>query len=152
MTCEVVNGNRSSSPDDAGSMAICPAQKNCLDVFPTGCSIRSPWKGLTGVKPFMPNYCHGYNELVDRGLWAAAVCCSAPSLNCNTKSALSGSAKGDKATIGCGPDWILTGCSVRNPRHTTLGAYIDDDDNCVAVNGADGKAIWAIAVCCKDTY
>ncbi|XP_006819952.1 proprotein convertase subtilisin/kexin type 9-like [Saccoglossus kowalevskii] len=152
MRCNYVNGNKSSTPDDDGSMAFCPDKINCFDAFVTGCSLRSPWKGLTGAKPMMPNYCLGYNENVDRGLWVSSACCSASNFNCNTKSVQTGTVEGDKAVVGCDDGWILTGCSVRNPNHPTRGAYIDEDDNCVAVNGADGKAIWAIAVCCKDTY
>ncbi|XP_077867716.1 proprotein convertase subtilisin/kexin type 9-like [Saccoglossus kowalevskii] len=152
MSCQYVNGNRSSTPDDAGSMALCPDKINCFDASVTGCSVRSPWNGLTGTKPMMPNYCLGHNELVNKGLWVSSVCCSASNFKCKTKSVNAGTVEGDKAIVGCDDGWILTGCSVRNPNHPTRGAYIDDDDNCVAVNGADGKAIWAIAVCCKDTY
>ncbi|XP_006823317.1 proprotein convertase subtilisin/kexin type 9-like [Saccoglossus kowalevskii] len=152
MSCSYSYGNRSSSADDAGSMAFCPSQIDCLDAFVTGCSVKSLTAGLTGTKPFMPNYCQGYNEMVEKGLWVHAACCSAPNFNCKTKSILSGTGAGDKAIIGCDAGWILTGCSVRSPNHYSYGAYIDDNDNCVAVNGQDGRKIWALAVCCKDEY
>nr|XP_006819951.1 PREDICTED: proprotein convertase subtilisin/kexin type 9-like [Saccoglossus kowalevskii] len=67
MECEYFQGNRSSSPDDGGSIAFCPDKINCLDTYATGCSVRSPWKGLTGTKPIMPDRCIGYNELVNKG-------------------------------------------------------------------------------------
>ncbi|XP_077863703.1 proprotein convertase subtilisin/kexin type 9-like [Saccoglossus kowalevskii] len=150
MKCEYVKGNTSTSAEDDGSFAVCPHKINCMEAMVTGCSVKSAWKHLSGVKPVMPDMCQGYNEGGSKGVIAFAACCSAPGLECKRiASVKSGGDVGDTTKVKCQEGFTMTGCNARSPWLVIDGAYIDEDDNCVAFNGGNEKGVWAVANCCK---
>ncbi|XP_002731224.1 proprotein convertase subtilisin/kexin type 9-like [Saccoglossus kowalevskii] len=155
MTCQYVKGEQSETSDDAISIAQCPDVIDCMSASVTGCAVHTYWQNLDGTQPNVPsypteltditdNYCYGVNGYSGKGVTGHAACCGAPGLKCKAK--FSEQVKNAEAKVKCDDGWILTGCSVRTSWKETDGAYIDDDDNCIAA-GTD--KLWAVAVCCK---
>lgn len=109
----------------------------------TGCTSRSTAELLTDSRPRhgRRNHC-----AVKDGVTSHAVCCHAPSLECNLLESIS--ADKDEVEVSCPSGWTLTDCSAISQSSAVLGPVAKG--NSCRVRSATGAARAAgIAVCCR---
>ncbi|XP_070554917.1 proprotein convertase subtilisin/kexin type 9-like [Ptychodera flava] len=163
LQCGYAGSSKSGSGDDDESWvtyAINALDSEDCKTQLTGCSGNTFWRNYDGSFPkssvsqeltaIEDNKCVAVNGGLGQGVWATAVYCSTDGLNCKAKwSAKSGGSQGDTATVSCDDGWVLTGCNSYTWYKNNDGAYITDNDECVAVNGGNDHWIYAVAICCQ---
>ncbi|XP_070557087.1 proprotein convertase subtilisin/kexin type 9-like [Ptychodera flava] len=160
MVCYYPEGNPSASNDDAISKSVCDHWFYGNPTLPTGCLVYTPWQCIDGARPasdFAQDMTSEQRPLTERAclgqnggcrsVTSTAACCSAPNLECQVKySEPSDRRESDQARVTCDRGWTLTGCNVFTYWKNTDGAFIADDDVCIAVGNS---VVWAVATCCR---
>uniref|UniRef100_A0A3Q1FCP2 Proprotein convertase subtilisin/kexin type 9 n=1 Tax=Acanthochromis polyacanthus TaxID=80966 RepID=A0A3Q1FCP2_9TELE len=139
--CCVIGGLRCQvhpSPEP-GKDAQCVDPQHHL----TGCTSRSTAELLTDSRPH-----HGHRNhcAVKDGVTSHAVCCHAPSLECNLLENVS--TDKDQVEVSCPSGWTLTDCSAISQSSAVLGP-VAKGNSCHVRSATGATRAAGIAVCCR---
>uniref|UniRef100_A0A3Q4I8Q9 Proprotein convertase subtilisin/kexin type 9-like n=1 Tax=Neolamprologus brichardi TaxID=32507 RepID=A0A3Q4I8Q9_NEOBR len=139
--CCVISGLRCqvhASPEQ-GQAAQCVGPQHHL----TGCTSMSTAEISSDSHP---RHSQGKRCTVKEGVTSHAICCHAPSLECNLLENIS--ADKDQVEVSCPSGWTLTDCSAVSRGSAILGPVAKGNScHVYGVTGVDGAA--GAAVCCR---
>ncbi|XP_072244824.1 proprotein convertase subtilisin/kexin type 9 [Leuresthes tenuis] len=111
----------------------------------TGCTT---WSTSEILSDSRPRHRHGKRCEVTEGVASHAVCCHAPSLQCQLLENIS--ADRDQVEVSCPSGWTLTDCSAISQGSTVSGP-VAKGNNCHVRSAAVLGGAAGIAVCCRVT-